>query len=205
MPNSSAGSQHEPPAPLRTVLQILVEFTIIGATAFGGGSATISAMRRTCLRRGWLNAEEFFETLVISRITPGTTIIAQVYLIGRRIAGYPGLVAATVGLLTPAFSITLGLAKLYLVLKGSARFDGPLAMVAAAAAGFALALGVELLLDCLSRSRRIRGATWVVAYGALAYVVNNSVIVIGVALVTGILLPWAFASADAGDAGMDSG
>jgi chromate transporter len=186
------------------VLRILLEFTVIGATAFGGGSATISAMRRTCLRRGWLNEEEFFETLIISRVTPGTTIIAQVYLIGRRIAGYPGLIAATVGLLAPAFGITLGLAKLYLVLKGSDRFDGPLAMVSAAAAGFALALAVELLLDCLPRSRRIRGAAWVTAYGALAYFVNSSMIVIGVALLAGVLVPRAFAAVEAEDAGPDS-
>lgn len=149
-------------------------------------------MRRACLRRGWLNEEQFFETLVLSRLTPGTTIIAQVYLIGRRIAGYPGVVAASAGLLVPAFTVTLGLAKLYLMMAESARFDGPLSMVSAAAAGFALALAVELLVDCLSRTRRVRGVLWVLCYGVLTHIVNNSVAVIGAALLIGALLPGVF-------------
>jgi chromate transport protein ChrA len=49
----------------------------IGATAFGGGSATTVAMRRSALRRGWLTEDDFLDTVVLSRLTPGITILAQ--------------------------------------------------------------------------------------------------------------------------------
>ena len=66
----------------------------IGATAFGGGSATIVAMRQLALRKSWMTEEEFLETVVLSRVTPGITILAQVILIGKRVDGARGAVAA---------------------------------------------------------------------------------------------------------------
>jgi hypothetical protein len=53
------------------------EMLKIGATAFGGGSATTVAMRRSALRRGWLTEDDFLDTVVLSRLTPGITILAQ--------------------------------------------------------------------------------------------------------------------------------
>jgi len=71
----------------------------IGATAFGGGSATIVAMRQLSLRKRWLSEEEFLETVVLSRVTPGITILAQVILIGKAIDGIRGAVAGLIGML----------------------------------------------------------------------------------------------------------
>ena len=191
---SAAGDQPDGSPPgegrgWRLCLRLLLEFALVGATAFGGGSATIAAMRRTCLRCGWLDEEEFFETLLLSRLTPGTTIIAQIYLIGKRIAGYPGMVMAAIGLLVPSMTITLGLAKVYVLLVDSGSFAGPLAVVAAAAAGFALCLAVLVSVDSMKHSRWLRGAIWVLAYGGFNYLVNSPVVVILVALAAGALVP----------------
>jgi chromate transport protein ChrA len=54
----------------------------IGALAFGGGSATIVAIRELALRRRWLSEEEFLETVVLSRV-PSVTItilLARLYV-----------------------------------------------------------------------------------------------------------------------------
>ena len=73
----------------------------IGATAFGGGSATIVAMRQLALRRQWLTEEEFLDTVVLSRVTPGITILAQVILIGKKVDGWRGILARLAGMLLP--------------------------------------------------------------------------------------------------------
>src|ERR1700759_783177 len=85
-------------------------FARIGATSFGGGSATIVAMPQLSLNRGWLTEEEFPDTVVLSRLTPGITILAQAILIGRAVAGVRGLVAALLGMMLPAVVITVALA-----------------------------------------------------------------------------------------------
>ena len=105
----------------------------IGATAFGGGSATIVAMRQLALRKSWMTEEEFLETVVLSRVTPGITILAQVILIGKRVDGARGAVAGLIGMLLPSITITILLAKLYVVLQDKPWSAHPMQMVAAVA------------------------------------------------------------------------
>ncbi|HEV7627746.1 MAG TPA: chromate transporter, partial [Streptomyces sp.] len=62
---------------------VLLGFARIGSTSFGGGSATTMAMRTLTLKQGWLTESEFLDTVVLSRLTPGITILAQALLIGR--------------------------------------------------------------------------------------------------------------------------
>ncbi|HUO40357.1 MAG TPA: chromate transporter [Mycobacterium sp.] len=111
-------------------------FPRIGATAFGGGSATIVAMRQLALRKSWLTEDEFLETILLSRVTPGITILAQVIVIGRRVDGTRGVLTALIGMLMP--SITILLTRLYVALADRPWSRQPLAMVAAITAGFAV-------------------------------------------------------------------
>lgn len=93
--------------PLPGWLAVLVVFVKIGSTAFGGGSATIAAMRQACLRYGWMTEPQFLDIVILSRLTPGISILAQTLLIGRSVAGVAGMFAALAGLLTPASSLPL--------------------------------------------------------------------------------------------------
>jgi chromate transporter len=171
---------------------VFLVFLKIGATAFGGGSATIVAMRQAAVRRGWLTEPEFLDTVVLSRLTPGITILAQVLLIGRKVCGVRGMLAAAVGLMLPAISITILLAKLYEVVSGSSRAAAPLRCIAAVAAGFAIAMALQLLRDTFARSQRILGPVAFVAYVGLALIVSNPVFILLIAIAAGVLLPRLF-------------
>jgi len=167
-------------------------FVRIGATAFGGGSATIVAMRQAVTSRGWLTEQQFLDTVVLSRLTPGITILAQVLLIGRQVCGVRGMLAAALGMLAPSVAITLGLAELYDAVSGSALATTPLRCVAGVAAGFAVALAVALLRDTLKRSPMIRGPLTFVAFLALALVVANPLLVLLAAIAAGVAVPAIF-------------
>jgi chromate transporter len=167
-------------------------FVAIGVTAFGGGSATRAAMRQTCLRRGWLTEEQFLDTLVLSNLTPGITILAHTLLIGRRVCGVRGAIAAAGGLMLPAIGITMVLAESYELVSRSPSAAGPLLAVAAVAAGFAVAITLQLLRDTLRRSHAIRGPLMFLTYIGLAAVVRNPLIVLGTALAAGLVFPTLF-------------
>jgi chromate transporter len=167
-------------------------FVRIGATAFGGGSATTVAIRDLVLRRQWLTEEEFLDTMVLSRLTPGISILAQAILIGRTVAGIRGQVAAVAGLLLPAVVITVGLAEVYHEVSALPSAATPLRAVAGMAAGFAVALAVQLLRDTLKRTHRVRGPLLFAVYLGLAFLIDNPLILLLVAIVAGVALPDVF-------------
>jgi chromate transporter len=171
---------------------VFFRFAIIGATAFGGGSATNLAIRQMCVHQGWLTEQEFLDVVVLSRVTPGTTILAEVLLIGRRVCGVRGMVAAVLGMLIPAVAVTIGLSAVYDVVSRSSAATLPLRCVIGAAAGFSLAMMVLLTRDTLRRNRPIRGPLIFLAYVGLGLLVHDPVIVIAVALVLGALCPSLF-------------
>jgi chromate transporter len=180
-------------------LQVFLGMLRIGATAFGGGSATIVAMRQLTLRKGWLTEEEFLETVVLSRVTPGITILAQVILIGKKVDGVRGIVGALIGMLLPSITITILLARLYIALQDKPWSKHPLELVAAVAAGFAVALALLLLKDTLAVDRHWRGPVGFVAYLALGAVVPNPLLILLAAVVAGLLAPGLFVSHEDGD------
>ncbi|HEX5493060.1 MAG TPA: chromate transporter [Mycobacteriales bacterium] len=173
-------------------LAVFLSLLRVGSTAFGGGSATILALRQLVLRRGWLTEQEFVDTVVLSRMTPGIAILAQVLLIGKRVCGIRGAIAALVGLMLPAVTITIGLARLYGLVSGSPVAAAPLRGVAGMAAGFAIALVLHLLRDTLARDRRFRGPLTFAVYLGAALLIGNPLVVLLAAIAAGAAVPALF-------------
>lgn len=174
-----------------------MEFAYIGVTSFGGGSATVAAMRQLCLRRQWLSEREFVDTLVLSRLTPGISILAQALLIGRSVCGVAGMVAGPVGLLIPSITITIFLARLYEWIALMPSAEGALHAVTGVTAGFAVALSLQFMRDVLGRGRFRLNAGIFAAYLALSYVIRNPLVLMGLAIALAILAPQLFDEAKA--------
>jgi chromate transporter len=165
-------------------------FAKIGTTSFGGGSATIAAIRQACIRHGWMSEQQFIEIVVLSRLTPGISILAQTLLIGRAVAGIAGMFAALIGLLTPSLIITVALAKLYQVINTLPSTATPLHAIVATAAGFAVAMTLQLSRDVF-RDRRVRAtAIILIIYIALAFLIVNPLYVMGISIVPRFSLNW---------------
>jgi chromate transporter len=89
-------------------------FLRLGATAFGGAAAYIAMMRdETVSRRRWLGDGEFLDLLGATNLAPGPNAMQMAMHIGRRRAGWPGLVVAGVCFAGPATLITMVFAWAY--------------------------------------------------------------------------------------------
>ena len=124
-----------------TLLTLFTTFCIISATAFGG--ASIPAMRRECLRRGWLDEREFLDLYGIAQVSPGAIPVSLAVLIGRRMAGNAGFLVCLVAETVPGFIVLMGIALLSMdphmgVLRSALRG------CAAAAVGLVLSNALEL-------------------------------------------------------------
>ncbi len=92
------------------LLELFLTFAKIGAFTFGGGYAMIALLDHTCVeQKKWLTAEEFSDLTVIAESTPGPISINCSTYTGNKMAGLPGAVAATLGMVLPSFIILLAI------------------------------------------------------------------------------------------------
>ena len=100
-----------PRVPLSTVAWV---FLRLGATAFGGPAAHVGLIEEEVVgRRRWLSKADFLDLLGAAHLVPGPTSTELAMHVGRRVAGWPGLVVAGVGFILPAALLVTLLAWAY--------------------------------------------------------------------------------------------
>jgi chromate transporter len=80
---------------------------------FGGGTATAEVIRRSITRRGWLADEEHRTLFALSRLTPGTNLLAYCTAIGWVLRGSPGAVVSLVAASLPSSVIAVAVTAMY--------------------------------------------------------------------------------------------
>ena len=95
------------------LLKLYVEFFKIGVVAFGGGYAILPLINSSIVQQqGWISVAEMTDLVSISNMTPGPIGLNAATFVGTKIAGMPGSVAATAGIVTPSAIIMLTLGYL---------------------------------------------------------------------------------------------
>lgn len=104
--------------------RVLTSFLHIGATTFGGMWAATRKLEGDLVdRRGWLTREELQSLLVVSTLIPAPKFLSLGGLVGFKVGGLLGSLAAILGLLLPGASlVTVGVALVH-----PALLQGPLA------------------------------------------------------------------------------
>jgi len=127
----------------------------IGLQSFGGGSATLALVRRTFIDRyASITDAEFVRDWAICQIAPGINLIAMTALIGKRIAGAPGVVASVLGLLLPSVTVTALISAAYVHIRSLPMLQAALRGIIPATVGLGIATGWQMLAPSLSVSRR---------------------------------------------------
>lgn len=95
------------------IFQLFLSFLKIGAVSFGGGYGMISLLRETVLQNNWLNEEQFLSFIAVAESTPGPLAINMATFVGSETGGFWGAVAATAGVVLPAFLLILLIAAFF--------------------------------------------------------------------------------------------
>jgi chromate transporter len=120
--------------PVPTLAAIARVFAHHANTTFGGGSATIAVLRRQLVvRQAWLDDAEFDLGYALSRLTPGTNLLAFCTAAGWTTRRWPGAVIALLAASLPCSILAVVVTAFYGELHASALFAAALRGALAAA------------------------------------------------------------------------
>ena len=170
---------------------LFVSFFKIGLFTFGGGYAMISNIRELVVeQKNWLDDDEMTQIIAVSESTPGPIAINMATYVGFREAGILGSIAATVGVVLPAFLIILlvslvldgimdnrfvryaldGIkcAVAFLILKAGVQMFGGIRKDVFSVVVFSAIISALLILDFLSLS--FSSVSFIIAGGIAGFV-----------------------------------
>src|SRR6201997_70504 len=117
--------------------QIFLEFLLIGATSFGG---VVPYLRGSLVtKRHWVDDKEFVEMLSISQSLPGLNATNMAVLVGEKLRGILGSIAAIIGICLPGGVLMYAVGIFYREHGDHVWVTAALKGVAAAAVGLILA------------------------------------------------------------------
>jgi chromate transporter len=135
----------------------------------GGGNAAIELMRRTFAARGWIDAPGHALIVAVSRLTPGTNVLAYCTAAGWRLRGCRGSVAALVAASAPSSIIIFVLSAAVVRLVRYRAVQAALAIGMLIACVLVLASAWALLRPYVLGHRKVRVALFVAAALALYF------------------------------------
>ncbi len=162
-------------------------FARIGAFTFGGGYAMLPMLQKELVEKhGWTTEEDLMDFYAIAQCTPGVIAVNTATLVGYRLKGVLGSVAATIGVVLPSFLI---IAMIAAVLNNFAElsvvknaFIGIRACVCALILDSVIKLGKKAIVD------KITLAIAVIIFLIMCFVKISPIILVVLAGLAGLFL-----------------
>lgn len=128
--------------------QLFLSFLQIGLFSFGGGYAAMPLLQEQLVaRNSWLSVQEFADLVTIAEMTPGPIAVNAATFVGTKLAGFPGALAATAGVILPACILVTCIARLYLKYRNLSILQGILGTLRPAVVAMIASAGVLLLVN----------------------------------------------------------
>ena len=130
---------------LKSLLDLFIAFAKVGIFGFGGGPSMIPLVEAEVVDNyRWLTIGEFTDLLAMGNILPGPIATKMSAAIGWRVAGYPGMVVATVGIIAPSIIMILALVGLITFIKDWPKLPSVLKGVRAAVVALLIAVAIQM-------------------------------------------------------------
>jgi chromate transporter len=107
------------------LIDLFITFLKIGAFTFGGGYAMIPLVEKEVVSsHQWISQTEFTDLVAIAEMTPGPIAVNSATFVGYKIAGLPGAIAATAGVVLPSFLIIITIASFFIAFEKNTYVRG---------------------------------------------------------------------------------
>ncbi len=157
------------------LLRLFGSTLVISACTFGGGFVIVSLMKKKFVDEyGWLDESEMLDYTALSQSCPGAIAVNAAILVGWRVGGAAGMLAAVLGTMLPPLGILTVITMFYSAFVGNPYvtllLSGMQAGVAAVLCDVVLSMGRGVL----AQRSAVKNAVMAAAFAAV-YVFDVSV------------------------------
>ena len=132
------------------LLRVFYEFFKVGLFAIGGGMATFPFLTDLAAKTGWYTQAQLVDMVAIAESTPGPIGVNTATYVGFTVAGIPGALTATIGLITPSVIIILIIARVLARFRDSKLVQNVFYGLRPASTGLIAAAGFSVVLLALT-------------------------------------------------------
>ena len=137
------------------IWQLFISFLKVGLLGFGGGLAIVRLIYDSIQPFMDMSQEMFANIVAISQITPGPLAVNTATYVGYEAAGIGGAVAATFGVILPAFIIVSLVGRAIQKFRDSKVVNGALSGIRPATMGLIAAAAATLVRPSLAGEGRL--------------------------------------------------
>ena len=138
------------------LLRLFFEFFKTGLFAVGGGMATLPFLKEIGESTGWYTYSDLLNMLAVSESTPGPIGINMATYVGYTVAGIPGVLAATIGEVTPSVIVILIIAAVLKNFRDNRYVNRAFYGLRPASSGLIGGAGIAVVLEVLLGSRIVK-------------------------------------------------
>lgn len=95
------------------IWSLFVTFIKLGFISFGGGYAMLPVIKHEVMEHAWMTEAQFTNTIAIAGMGPGPIATNSATLIGYHVAGVPGAIISTAGIVLPSLLVIVVLAAFF--------------------------------------------------------------------------------------------
>jgi len=98
----------------RVLLKLFTGMLGISTFTFGGGFVIVSLMKQKFVDQlHWIDENEMMDLTALAQTAPGPIAVNAAVLVGRRMGGFAGMLAAVLGTVLPPMAVLLALSACY--------------------------------------------------------------------------------------------
>lgn len=173
----------------KTLLKLFLSMMYISAFTFGGGFVIITFMKRKFVDElKWIDEQEMLDLAALAQSSPGAIAVNAAILVGWRVGGLPGMIAATLGTIIPPMAILSGISLIYREFAENVyvatALKGMQAGVAAVIADVVCSLGAKIM----KTHSAVHIGIMALAFAAVAFLDVNVIHVILAAAAIGVAM-----------------
>ena len=130
-------------------IQLFYEFFKTGLFAIGGGLATLPFLYNLSDKTGWFTHTDLTNMIAVSESTPGPIGVNTATYVGFTVAGLPGAIVATLGLVAPSIIVILIIASFLKAFRNSRLVESAFYGLRPASTGLIAAAGIPVIITSI--------------------------------------------------------
>lgn len=107
------------------IVSLFITFLKIGLFTYGGGYAMVPLLQyEVVASKNWLAMSELVRLIAVAEMTPGPIAVNLATFTGYKLAGLPGALVSTIGVILPSFCLVIVVTKVFRKVRENPRVKG---------------------------------------------------------------------------------